>query len=200
MKLTQPFPFLGIIVLCTMLIACNDKRYFTVSRIKDAAKLATTETIVDKIVIGNQEKKILRIFTLSTARIVCYTQAVIKAGIDLKKITKDDIHISGKQIELQLPAVEIINFSYPFDRFKIDSTMLDNGLFAHIGAQDMEEFYRKAEMDIRNQLPYLGITEATESKTRQMLEALLHSIGYNEIYISFRKGPLLPKVNPKDLL
>jgi len=200
MKPSYSHIVVGAMFLCVVLVSCKDNRYFTVSRIKDAAKLATTETIVDKIVIGNEEKKILHIFTIGKARVVCYTQAVIKAGIDLKKITKDDIHISGKRIELQLPAVEIINFSYPFDKFKIDSTLLDNGIFARIDVEDMDEFYRKAEMDIRTQLPYLGITEATESKTRQMMEALLHSLGYEEIYISFRKGPLLAKVKPNELL
>jgi len=183
--------FLG----CMILLSCKDKRYFTVAKIKDAAKLATTETVIEKIVIGNKKKKILRIFTLDQARLVCYSEARIKAGIDLKKLTKEDVKINGKQIELLLPAVEVINFSYPFSRFRIDSTLLDNGLFARISISDMEEFYRLAELDIRAQLPYMGITESTETKTRQMMESLLRSLGFVEIYIQFRKGPLITKVN-----
>lgn len=178
-----------------ILLSCKDKRYFTVARIKDAAKLATTETVIEKIVIGNKKKMILRIFTLDQARIVCYSEARIKAGIDLKKMTSEDVKIDGKKIELMLPAVEVINFSYPFNRFRIDSTLLDNGLFAKISISDMEEFYRLAELDIRTQLPYMGITESTETKTRQMMESLLKSLGFEEIYIQFRKGPLIAKVN-----
>ncbi len=188
-----------ILCICLLLVSCRDKRYFTVSKVKDAAKLATTETVIDKIVVGNDEKKIMRLITIGKARIVCYTQATIKAGIDLKKITKNDVKINGKQIELNLPAVEVINFSYPFSKFRIDSALLDNGIFAKITIEDLEEFYRQAELNIREQLPYMGIIEATESKTRQMLETLLHSLGYEEIYITFRKGPLLPKVNSKIL-
>jgi hypothetical protein len=190
-KVNILFLLLGFLVL----LSCRDKRYFTVSKIKDAAKLATTETVIEKIVIGNKKKMILRIFTLDQARIVCYSEATVKAGIDLKKLTREDVKIDGKQIELVLPPVEVINFSYPFTRFRIDSTLLDNGLFARISISDMEEFYRQAEMDIRTQLPHMGIIESTETKTRQMMESLLRSLGYSEIYITFRKGPLLTKVN-----
>ena len=178
------------------LISCKDKRQFTVARIKDAAKLATTETVIEKVVIGNKTRKVLKIFTLGEARFVCFSEARVKSGIDLKKLTKDDVKINGNQIELQLPAVEVINFSYPFEKFRIDSTLLDNGFWVSINVTDMEEFFRMAELDIRAQLPYMGIVESTENKTRQMMEVLLRSIGYQDIYITFHKGTqLIPKVN-----
>jgi hypothetical protein len=193
--MTRKVNILLLVLGCLILLSCKDRRYFTVARIKDAAKLATTETVIEKIVIGNKKKMILRIFTLDQARFVCYSEARIKAGIDLKKLNKEDVKIDGKQIDILLPAVEVINFSYPFARFRIDSTLLDNGLFARISISDMEEFFRMAEKDIRAQLPYMGITESTETKTRQMMESLLKSLGYVDIYIHFRKGPLIAKVN-----
>jgi hypothetical protein len=180
---------------CLILLSCKDKRYFTVSKIQDAAKLATTETVIEKIVIGNKKKKIFRLFTLEQARFVCYSEATIKAGIDLKKLNKEDIKITGNQIELMLPAVEVLNFSYPFERFRIDSTLLDNGVITRISISDMEEFFRMAEMDIRTQLPKMGIVEETEAKTSKMMESLLKNLGYKEIYIHFRKGPFIAKVN-----
>jgi hypothetical protein len=176
--------------------ACKDKRVFTVARIKDASKLATTETVIDKIVIGQKTKEIFKFIHLGEARFVCYSEARVKTGIDLKKITKDDIKINGKQIEIKLPPVEVINFSYPFQKFHIDSTLLDNGFWVSIHTEDIEEFYRQAELDIRRQLPYMGIVESTENKTRQMMEALLRNIGYEDIYITFDTViNLIPKVN-----
>jgi hypothetical protein len=178
-----------------LLLSCKDKRSFTVARIKDAAKLATTETVIEKIVIGNKTRKVLKLFTLGEARFVCYSEARVKSGVDLKKIVKEDIKINGKQIELQLPPVEVINFSFPFEKFRIDSALLDNGFWVSIHIADMEEFYRMAELDIRAQLPYMGIVESTENKTRLMMEALLRNLGYEDIYITFHKGKeLLPKV------
>lgn len=188
-----------VLIGSILLTSCKDKRYFTVSKVKDAAKLATSETIIDKIVIGNEEKKILRIITIGRARFVCYTQAIVKAGIDLKKIEDNDITINGKQISLHLPPVEVINFSYPFDKFRVDRVLQDDDLFAKIDIKDMEELFRQSEIDIRNLLPYTGIVEATEQKTTLMLEMLLRTLGYKEIYITYRKGGLIPKINPKEI-
>ncbi len=191
---------IAMVILCSIiLVSCKDKRYFTVSKVKDAAKLATTETIIDKIVIGNEEKKILRIITIGRARFVCYTQAIVKAGIDLRKVKENDIAIEGKKISLYLPSVEVINFSYPFDKFKVDRVLQDNDLFAKIDIKEMEELYRQSEIDIRILLPYTDIVETTERKTTQMLEILLKTLGYKEIYITYRKGILIPKINPKDI-
>ena len=161
--------------------------------------LATTETTIDKIVVGNEQKKILRFITVGNAHVVVHVQAIVKTGINLKKITAKDVAVNGKQIILNLPAVELLTFSMPFENFRIDSTMLDRSLFAKITASDLEEFYRQAELDIRVQLPRMGIVEETESNTRQLLEALLKSLGYEEISISFKPGVLIPKVNPNDL-
>ncbi|HEY4785589.1 MAG TPA: DUF4230 domain-containing protein [Bacteroidales bacterium] len=185
----------GIILLCS----CKDKRYFTISKIKDAAKLATTETTIDKIVVGNEQKKILRFITIGNAHVVVEVQAIVKTGIDLKKITAKDVEVHGRQIILTLPAVEMFSFSMPFEKYKIDSAMIDRSLFTHITASDLEEFYRQAELDIRELLPRMGIIEQTEQNTRQMLEALLKTLGYQEISISFKQGDLIPKVDKNDL-
>ena len=150
-------------LLCCLisLNACKDKRYFTVSKIKDAAMLATTETTIDKIVVGNEQKKILRFITVGNAHVVVHVQAMVKTGINLKKITAKDVEVNGKQIILNLPAVELLTFSMPFENFRIDSAMLDRSVFAKITASDLEEFYRQAELDIRRQLPRMGIVQET---------------------------------------
>ena len=188
-------------ILCCIALSysCKDKRYFTVSRIKDAAKLATTETTIDKIVVGNEQKKILRFITIGNAHVVVHLQAIVKTGVDLKKITARDVEVNGKQIILTLPPVEMFSFSMPFEKYKIDSAMIDRSLFARITASDLEEFYRQAELDIRQMIPQMGIIEETESNTRQLLEVLLKSLGYQEISISFKKGNLIPKININDL-
>ena len=191
--------FILIILISLMVQSCKDKRYFTVSKIKDAAKLATTETIIDKIVIGKKEKKLVYVIKLGEARFVCFTQVRVKTGIDLKKISQEDVKINGKQISLVLPPVEVITFSYPFESFHIDSTLLKNSLFARIDINDMEELYRKAEIDIRTQLPLMGIKEATQKRTRHLLESLLRSLDYEEISIAFKDGPMIQPVKETDI-
>ena len=174
----------------------NDKRYLVVSKIRQAAKLATTETTIDKVVFGTSDKRLLGIIHLNRARFVAYSTAFIKSGIDLNKVRPEDIKITDKMIQIELPHVEVINFSYPFKHFRIDEAITENAFLNKIDIFDQENFYRLAELDIRNNLKYTGLKEATEQKTRLLLEGLLKNLGYEEIYITFKeKGELLPEVD-----
>lgn len=163
----------------------KNKRHLVISKIKSTAKLATTETIIDKVVIGQKERKIFGLVSISNAEFVAYSQAIVKTGIDLTKIKRDDIKIDGNIIELELPAVEVLDFAYPFERYVIDTMLSDNDIFNKIDVIDQEDFFRKAEVDIRKYLKYMGITEQTQENTRKMMEGLLKNMGYEEIYISF---------------
>lgn len=185
-----------LILLAILLASCKrDDRFIVVSKIRQAAKLATTEMTIDKVVFGTSDKRILGIIHLNTARFAAYSKAFIKAGIDLDKIRPTDIKITDNRVEISLPHVEVINFSYPFKHFKIDESITENAFLNKIDIFDQENFYRLAEKDIRNNLKYTGLQRATETKTRLMMEGLLKNLGYTEIYISFKEqGELIPEV------
>ncbi len=61
----------------------KNKRHLVISKIKSTAKLATTETIIDKVVIGHKERKIFGLVKISNAEFVAYSQAIIKTGIEI---------------------------------------------------------------------------------------------------------------------
>lgn len=184
---------LSIVVLCH---ACGPKRHFVVSKVRSAAKLATTETIIDKVVIGTKTKKFLRLLRISEANFVAYTEATVKTGVDLQKIEEKDIVIEGNKITLTLPSIEVLDFQYPFDKFRIDSAITSNAFLNRFDIVDYEEFYRMAELDIRENLQYTGIIQQTRQNTDRLLRSLLDNLGYEEIYISFKKqGPLFIPLN-----
>lgn len=178
---------LSIFLLIVFSGCQKNKRHLVISKIQSTAKLATTETIIDKVVIGNKEKRLAGLVKISNAEFVAYSQAIVKTGIDLKKMDRNDVQIDGNIIELDLPAVEVIDFAYPFDRYEIDTVLSDNDIFNKIDVIDQEEFFRQAEIDIRNHLKYMGIIEQTEENTRKLMESMLKNLGYEEIYISFAK-------------
>lgn len=193
--------FFAIAALIITLSSCReDRRYLVVSKIRQAAKLATTETTIDKVVFGTSDKRLLGIIRLNQARFAAYSRATVKSGIDLNKMRPEDVFIEGKRIEIELPHVEVINFSYPFRDFRIDESITDDKFLNQIDIFDQENFYRLAESDIRNNLRYTGIIKATEQKTRLMMEGLLKNLGYEEIYITFRQDEdhLIPLVDLTD--
>ncbi len=147
--------------------------------------MATTETIIDKVVIGDKERKIFGLVKISNAEFVAYSIAIVKTGIDLTKISRNDVVIDGKMIELRLPPVEVLDFAYPFKEFRIDTILSDNDIFNKIDVIDQEVYFRKAEIDIRKHLKYMGIIGQTQENTRKLMEGMLKNLGYEEIYISF---------------
>lgn len=187
MRLLQKVILLvGIVVL---LSSCKkDQPGLVVGKIHKASKLATTEFTIDKIVHGTKEKR--WIVKFGDAQFIAYSKAIVKAGVDLEKLSKDDIKIEDKSIELTLPPVEIINFSYPPQHFE-KSDLSSNSFGNKITVFDQEQFFRQAEVAIRENLQYMGIVETTQKRTRTMLRVLLESLGYQEIYIKFKNDKLI---------
>lgn len=185
-----------IIAMVIMFGSCqNDRRAIVVSKIRQASLLATTEFTIDKTVFATREKKLLGLIKINQADFLAYTTAIVKAGIDLDKLEADDIHIEGKRIGLRLPHVEVINFSYPVEKYRIDRDVTNDAFLNRFTIEDYDRFFQQAEIDIRNNLKYLGMIKTTKQKTRTMIEALLKNLGYREIYISFDEGPLIPEIS-----
>ncbi|MEQ9403984.1 MAG: DUF4230 domain-containing protein [Cyclobacteriaceae bacterium] len=186
----------GILILLIAILfsSCRDDRGLVVGKIKKASKLATTEFTVDKIVYGVKRKRLLWVVKLNEAKFLAHSTAIIKAGVNLEKLKQEDVQIEGKRISLKLPAVEVINFSYPSELFHKDSLISTDAFLNKISLEDQEGFFQDAEIDIRNSLKYMDITSATQKKTRLMLENLLRTLGYEEIYIDFHEGELIPEI------
>jgi len=125
---------------------------------------------------------------------LAHSQATIKAGIDLEKLTPDDITISEQLIKLKLPPVQVINFSYPIEKFTIDEQVTEQAFLNSFTLEDYDELFQQAELDIRQNLQYLGIVKTTREKTRLLLVSLLKNLGYQEVYIEFKDGVLIPPV------
>ena len=189
--------YIGLILILSVSAGCRKaNRSLVISKIRSTAKLATTETIIDKVVVGDKERRVFGLVKVSNAEFVAYSRAIVKTGIDLTKIKRNDIVIDGKIIELHLPPVEVLDFAYPFEQFRMDSILSDNDIINKIDVIDQENFFRKAEMDIRKHLKYMGIIEQTQENTRKMMEGLLKNLGYEEIYISFTDSSnLIQEVN-----
>jgi hypothetical protein len=192
-------PFAKIVAVCMMLLlfSCQkDERALVVGKIQSAGDLVTSEFTVDKVVFGRKTKNLMW-FKFNEANFMAYSQAKIKTGVDLTKIQESDIVIAEDKINLKLPPIEVINFSYPPSSFVEDSLISDPKVFLNkINLEDQEEFFRLAELDIRANLPHMGIVKTSQDHTRQMFHLMLRSLGYREIYISFQNEELIiPRVN-----
>ena len=187
-----------ILFIAVQFVSCHKPDGgLVVSKIQKASKLATAEFTLNKAVVATKGKTFLWVIELNEAIFVAKTQAIIKAGIDLEKLKKNDVEIDGTKIRIALPNVEILNFSYPIEKVVIDESITENAFMNKFSIKDYDNILEDAELQIRALIPFLGIEDATKQKTRVLLETLLRSLGYTEIYLEFKDGMKLDGVVTK---
>ena len=185
-----------LLLMAFVVSACQDKgshRAEVVSKLKSSAKLATVEYVVTKVISATEKHRLFK-----DTYFFAETEATIKAGIDLDKLREEDIVVDGKKINLTLPPIEIINFSYPAAGFQIVDKYTDESSrkrWNSINLKTRDELYRKGEEDIRRNIGNLGITKTAEKNTIMFLTPILRASGYDEIYIQFREDESLVQEN-----
>jgi len=185
----------GVLLLGILFTACkpkpkgddeNWKKMQLLHQIQGASQLATVEYVLSKVVIGKKEQKLLG-YAVSEADYLAEAEARVKAGIDLSKITEQNVQVSGNFIHLTLPPVEIVNFSFPSGEIKVNEDYTEDGWLAIIEASDVERFFQEAELSVRKDIQRMGFEEAAQEKTRKFLEKFLYTAGYDSIQIDFEK-------------
>ncbi len=193
--LTKPLPA-ALLLIALLLAACQpntNRKAAVVSQIKKASKLATTEIVLTKVIGATKAKKVV-FFKMKDVTFLANSEATLKLGIDLNKLGPDDVTITNNVVSINLPAVEVINFSYPIDKVKINTEYSDLRNFGNgFKVEDFDEVFRQTELAIRAQINALDITQQAENKTIQFLERFLSTAGFTEVYITFKASdkPLL---------
>lgn len=188
MKFTYFIAFL----IVSILSACDNKPPdpgILNGKIREIAKLATVDLQISKVIYGVKELSYTLLPNPKDATFFARANVNIQMGIDLKKIRENDIKIKEKSIRIELPAVELINFSMPAESIVPDYYYSqDNSWLNKIELNHIDAFYRQAEDDIRESLKYLGAIEEAEDKTYEFMEGFLIRMGFEEIDISFKKS------------
>ena len=183
--------YIIIILLTLFIVSCNQpkQKSFIVTKVRAAAKLSTSEVILNKIVWTEFEKERKFIFIKKPAEVIMFnTEATVKMGIDLSKLSEEDIEIRQDSIIINLPKVEILNFSYPHEKYEeifpisnFDNIKRSNKI------EKLDEVLRLAETDIRSKIKYLKIEDEVEFKTKQVLSAFLTKSNFNNVIIRFKE-------------
>ena len=161
---------------------------FIVTKVRSAAKLATTEIVVNKVVMSELKKRELLGLITKNKTLLFDTEATIKLGIDLNKIIESDIEMKGDTLVVHLPDIEVINFSYPHEKFHQVYPISD---FDEVSSQDkikkLDEIFRLAETNIRNKIELLNLKDPARRRTIQFLQSFLHQLGYANVRIKIKQ-------------
>lgn len=172
-------------VSLVLLISCavREEPADRVLSIREMGDLATTEYTVTKIVKANDNKTW---YKPGDRKILISVEAVLKSGIDLSGVKKEDITIDGKNISLRLPPPKLISISIPPEKIRVEFEEI--GIFrTGFDNAERDALLAQAEQQIRNSINEIGILRTTENNTRQFLTRFLQQSGFEQISIRFDK-------------
>jgi hypothetical protein len=144
-----------------------------VEQVQTLSDLVTVKYVLEKVVILEDVK------WYGESRVLLLAHGVVKAGIDLKRITAADVTISGKKISLRLPPPQIVD-AYLDDK---NSQVVDRttGLLRAFD-KDLEQTARaNAVDDIRRAARTDGILAEADKRARLELELFLRHAGFEQV-------------------
>lgn len=181
----QHFLFTTLLALLVLISACKrePERAKVISKLRGSAKLATVEYVVTKVISAKARK-----WFGKDEHFFARTEATITAGIDMTRLTDEDIKTEGTKISITLPPIEIVNFDYPADAVKVvDSYTYGPQLkmWNKLDLEKRDKLFREGEIDIRNSIRDLNITKTAQNNAILLLTPIVESVGFEEVYIQF---------------
>jgi hypothetical protein len=180
----------NLLFFCLLFVSCDRKQVVPqkeqVLALKEMSDLATVEYTVTKIIKANDNKTW---FKLGERKILMSCQATITAGIDLSKITENDITANEKSIELILPHAKLISLSLKPENIKVEYEDVTVFRSAFTSAE-RDALAAQGETNIKNSLASLGILQTAEINATLIINNFLRRLGYETINIRFNSSPL----------
>lgn len=166
-------------------IVINRDHAAVITRIQQLNKLETSvftiEKIIDAHTPGNGFQRLLfgdKILLIAHGRVV--------AGVDLSKLSADQVKISGQSISITLPPTEILNSD--LDEAQTEVYDRSQGILSK-GDKDLESQARlAAEEEIRKAACEGGILTDAADRAKQQLTTLLQAFQFTEIEIKAEAG------------
>jgi len=144
-----------------------------VQQVQTLSDLVTVKYVMEKVVVLDDMK------WYGESRVLLLAHGIVKAGIDLKRITANDVTISGKSISIKLPPPQVTD-AYLDDK---QTQVVDHetGLL-RVYDKDLEQTAREnAVDDIRRAAREAGILNDADQRARLELKLFLLEAGFEQV-------------------
>ncbi len=146
-----------------------------VKQIQSLNELSTVRYTLEKVVILEDVK------WYGGNRVVLVASGVVKAGVDLGKMSEGDVRISGDVLTIKLPKAEVLD-AYLKDR---ETQVLDRstGLFREFDKDLEQEARKQAVGQMLIAAKKNGIVADAEERAALQLQAFFGKLGFKEVRI-----------------
>lgn len=186
------------IALAILLFGCEStpQPEAQVYDIREIGTLSTTEYTVNKVVKLDDQHGLWEIWEkwddirswtkFGDRKILISCRAKIKAGVDLKKIRKEDIHVNGNTIAIVLPAAEVTEFTMEPKHIKTEVESV-SWFRDHFTQKEKNDFLKQGEKAIRRDLENSGIYSNAEYEAEVFITDFYKRQGFEKVIVSFEK-------------
>ena len=176
----QKLLFFALTALLLCLTACKQEERDVKYKIRKA-ELGTVEYTVRQIIRNSDE--IWKFF--GDRKVLFSVKAKVKAGIDLDKMTDEDVKVKGNSIKLTLPKPEIIALNIKPNDIKLEYSKVST-LRSEYSQKEYDEILRAGEESIRtDEALRNSIIADAETNASEFFEILLRGSGFTDIKIAF---------------
>jgi hypothetical protein len=151
-----------------------------IQQVQALSDLVTVKYLMQKVeFVDSPPGSTLGKFVQGDNKVMLLAQGIVKAGIDLKKITPDDVTISGKDLTLTLPRPQITDAYLDDAQTKVIERTTG---FLRSLDKDLEQTTRQyAVGDIRRAAQASGILNDANERARTELRVFFQQAGFENV-------------------
>jgi hypothetical protein len=159
----------------------------TVGTINNAAELTTAIFSIQEVAeIQQSNDPILLVFPNPPTKLSYKAYIDIRAGFDLRTITKDDVEITGDTVTLHLPPPKILVQSIDQSRSQVFAE--DVPWFGQLKAATVENVQRFVLKDALTEACGKKILDQANQNAKAAFEKLLFAFDFNEVIVITQAG------------
>jgi hypothetical protein len=180
-KLAGIFPGMGI--LTTPTVTIDTSRPTVIDQVRALSKLETIHYQLEKVVSGKSSGPLPDFLTSDKILLVAHGEVV--AGVDLGKVTANDITVLSDTVTIRMPRPEVLyskldnDKTYVYDR--------QTGVFSRPDPNLETQIRQAAEKDILDTALEDGILDKAGTNAQEVIRTLLKGLGYKDV--RFTQGP-----------
>jgi len=190
----KKFLFLLIIIVICIIAGIYFAVQWTASQPQEAAvieqirtlnKWETTSYTVQQIIDTGSSGNVFQQFLFGN-RILLVAQGTVIAGFDLANLSKNNVHINGKSIGIQMPSPEILSTSLNESQTRVYDRQ--KGLLVPENNNLESDARISAVNKIRQAACSEGILGAATDNAKKQLTTMLQTIGFTTVTITIPQG------------
>src|ERR1700691_5967996 len=149
-----------------------------VDRIQRLQRLETVVYTMDKLVTGAKENPLSPDF-LTGDRLLLMVHGEVVAGIDFSNLKPGDVRVEGKQVQLHLPAAQVLSVRLDSGKTRVYSRQ--TGLLVQTDPNLETQVRQEAERQMQADALADGILLTAQQNAAATIRSLLQGLGFESI-------------------